>query len=467
MSKNVKNIVTEEDKDLIKKMNRMVNPEDCRTVRNLLNTTEKGTIKNSMENFMTVLREDPLLAGSLRYNRLTEKIDVTKTLWWNKEPGVLTNKGRKALCYYFEKYYSLFNEKVMDNALELEAYSREYHPICEHLEALEWDGTERIRYALKQYMGADDSDMVYEMLKHFMMGALNRIYNPGCKFDEMLCLVGQQGAGKSTFFRFLSLDDQWFSDSLKNLNMEKPYELLRGHWILEMSEMIAAISAKSIEEIKSFLSRMKETHRNPYEKYEEDRPRQCVFAGSSNNRQFIPFDRTGARRFLPVEIDSSKAEKHILDNEKESREYFDQLWAEAMVIYRSAENKSALLHFDKEMEYQINEYRKQFMQEDTMAGMIQGWLDSYNGDYVCSVQIWKNAFTRYEGEPKKFETNEICQIMDTQIIGWKRGGYHRFTREGYGRQRCWIREISEDGNKDKGGGFRELSKAEQMEIPFN
>lgn len=208
---------------------------------------------------MTVLRKDPLLVGSLRYNRLTEKIDVTKVLWWNKEPCVLTNKGRKALRYFFEKYYGLFNESVMDDALDLEAYSKEYHPICEYLETLEWDGKERIRNVLKVYMGADDSDMVYEMLKHFMMGALNRIYCPGCKFDEMLCLVGQQGAGKSTFFRFLALDDQWFSDSLKNLNMEKPYELLRGHWILEMSEMTAAISAKSIEETKSFLSRMKET----------------------------------------------------------------------------------------------------------------------------------------------------------------------------------------------------------------
>lgn len=202
---------------------------------------------------MTVLRKDPLLVGSLRYNRLTEKIDVTKVLWWNKEPCVLTNKGRKALRYFFEKYYGLFNESVMDDALDLEAYSKEYHPICEYLETLEWDGKERIRNVLKVYMGADDSDMVYEMLKHFMMGALNRIYCPGCKFDEMLCLVGQQGAGKSTFFRFLALDDQWFSDSLKNLNMEKPYELLRGHWILEMSEMTAAISAKSIEETKSFL----------------------------------------------------------------------------------------------------------------------------------------------------------------------------------------------------------------------
>ena len=298
---------------------------------------------------MTVLRKDPLLAGSLRYNRLTEKIDVTKILWWNKEPCVLTNKGRKALRYFFEKYYGLFNEGVMDDALDLEAYSKEYHPICEYLETLEWDGKERIRNVLKVYMGAEDSDLVYEMLKHFMMGALNRIYCPGCKFDEMLCLVGQQGAGKSTFFRFLALDDQWFSDSLKNLNMEKPYELLRGHWILEMSEMTAAISAKSIEETKSFLSRMKETHRNPYEKYEEDRPRQCVFAGSSNNRQFIPFDRTGARRFLPIEIDSSKAEKHILDDEPEARECFDQLWAEAMVLFNASGNKSELLLFDSEM----------------------------------------------------------------------------------------------------------------------
>ena len=83
---------------------------------------------------------------------------------------------------------------------------------------------------------------------------MSRIYRPGCKADEMLCLVGQQGAGKSTFFRFLALNDDWFSDDLKQLNDSKIYEHLRGHWIMEMSEMIAAISAKSNEEIKSFLT---------------------------------------------------------------------------------------------------------------------------------------------------------------------------------------------------------------------
>lgn len=185
---------------------------------------------------------------------------------------------------------------------------------------------------------------------------------------------------------------------------------------MEMSEMIAAISAKSNEEIKSFLTRQKDTYRNPYDKYEEDRKRQCIFAGSTNTRQFIPFCPYRGKT-VPADCyrQQDKAEKHILDDEKEARSYFDQLWAEVMEIYWSTENKSSLLKFSKEMEQEISEYRKQFTQEDTMAGMIQGWLDAYKGSHVCSVQIWKEAFDHFDREPKKFETNEICSIMDTQI----------------------------------------------------
>jgi HPr kinase/phosphorylase len=74
------------------------------------------------------------------------------------------------------------------------------------------------------------------------------------------------------------------------------------------------------------------------------------------------------------------------------------LWAEVMEIYWSTENKSSLLKFSKEMEQEISEYRKQFTQEDTMAGMIQGWLDAYKGSHVCSVQIWKEAFDHFDRE---------------------------------------------------------------------
>ena len=96
-----------------------------------------------------------------------------------------------------------------------------------------------------------------------------------------------------------------------------------------------------------------------------------------------PLDhRTGARCFLAIEVDSSKAEKYLLDNEEESRAYFDQLWAEAMVIFNSCKDKGSLLKLPKEMEEQIIEYRKQFMQEDTMAGQVQGWL--WNRHYFLS-----------------------------------------------------------------------------------
>ena len=317
----------------MKEMFRMVDKSKVDEVKQMLEYTQKGTAKATVGNYMVVLRNDPLVRESMKYNKLTGRIDIVKKLWWNEKVCKLDDDGRTYFYYFFERYYKLTSEKCMDKALRIEANSRAYHPICEYLEQLEWDGQERIRYVLQRYMGADASDFVYEVVKHFLMEALSRIYRPGCKADEMLCLVGQQGAGKSTFFRFLALNDDWFSDDLKQLNDSKIYEHLRGHWIMEMSEMIAAISAKSNEEIKSFLTRQKDTYRNPYDKYEEDRKRQCIFAGSTNTRQFIPFDRTGARRFLPIAIDSSKAEKHILDDEKEARSYFDQLWAEVMEIY--------------------------------------------------------------------------------------------------------------------------------------
>ena len=105
----------------------------------------------------------------------------------------------------------------------------------------------------------------FQALRLFLLGAIHRAFHPGCKFEVTLCLVGGQGAGKSTFFRLLAGKDEWFSDDLRKLDDENVYRKLQGHWIIEMSEMIATANAKSIEEIKSFLSRQKEVYKIPYE----------------------------------------------------------------------------------------------------------------------------------------------------------------------------------------------------------
>ncbi len=79
------------------------------------------------------------------------------------------------------------------------------------------DGKPRIDYLLPKYLGADDSRYTKEIMKLLMFAAIHRIYEPGCKFEIMVCLVGGQGAGKSTFLRFLAINDEWFSDDLKRI----------------------------------------------------------------------------------------------------------------------------------------------------------------------------------------------------------------------------------------------------------
>ena len=172
-----------------------------------------------------------------------------------------------------------------------------------------------------------------------------------------------------------------------------------------------------------FLSRQKDTYRIPYERRAEDRYRQCVFCGTSNDLAFLPFDRTGNRRFGPVKVCSEKAEVTVYKNEKESREYILQAWAEAMVIYKT---EKILLTFSPDMEDYVKSLQKDFMPEDTQTGMIQAFLDNYEEDYVCSTIIYQEVFHQ-EGIVPKWQSKEIGDLMDNEITGWEKHGNHRFS----------------------------------------
>ena len=354
-------------------------------VRGSLDLTDNGAIKNSIRNCLTVFQNDPVLQGAVRYNILTERIDIVKPLWWSKQTATLTDTDLNYLMLYLEDKYSLTSEKKIQKALSIIADSNKYHPIRDYLNGLEWDGTERIRYALPRFLGAEESEYTYQALRLFMLGAISRVFKPGCKFEVMLCLVGGQGAGKSTFFRLLAVKDEWFSDDLKKIDDDNVYRKMQGHWIIEMSEMIATANAKSIEDIKSFISRAKETYKVPYETHPADRLRQCVFGGSSNTMDFLPLDRSGNRRFLPIMVHPENAEVHILEDEAASRAFIDMMWAEAMFIYQNFPLKLTL---SKDMDKELKELQKQFMPEDTKAGLIQSFLDNFKGTQVCSKLIY-------------------------------------------------------------------------------
>ena len=102
-----------------------------------------------------------------------------------------------------------------------------------------------------------------------------------------------------------------------------------------------------------------------------------------------------------------QAEVHILDDEAASRAYMEQLWAEAMTIYRSGDFK---LSFSPEMVRYLKEHQRDFMPEDTKAGMIQAYLDRYTGSMVCSKQLFREALNHPFDEPKQWEIREVNDI---------------------------------------------------------
>ena len=443
----------------------IASPMSIKEVKAMLDTTEKGGVRNSIKNCLTVFQHDPLLSGAMAYNLLTDRTDIVKPIGYDRSSSAsMTDTDMKYIRLYLEENYDLTSEKKIIDAADLAAHQNSYHPVRDYLNSLAWDGTERICYCLHHFLGAEADEYTFQALRLFLLGAIHREFHPGCKFEVMLCLVGGQGAGKSTFFRLLAGKDEWFSDDLRKLDDENVYRKLQGHWIIEMSEMIATANAKSIEEIKSFLSRQKEVYKIPYETHPADRLRQCVFGGTSNAMDFLPLDRSGNRRFLPVQVCPEQAEVHILEDESASRTYLQQVWAEAMTIYRAGGWK---LTFSPEMVCYLKEHQKDFMPEDTKAGMIQAFLDSYTGDTVCSKQLYKEALNHAFDEPKQWEIREINEIMNQCVTGWTYFSNPR-SFAGYGRQKGWEREraATDSGNHaaEIPDGFVEIT--EQIEMPF-
>ena len=167
-------------------MNAMQPPQSIEEIKAGLETTEKGGVRQSIRNCLTVFQRDPLLSGAIAYNILTDRKDIIKPIGFHRESTALNDTDMKYLLLYLEETYGLTNEKKIDNAIGIVANENKYHPIRDYLSSLVWDGTERIRFCLRHFLGADADDYTYEALKLFLLGAISRAFQPGCKFEIML-----------------------------------------------------------------------------------------------------------------------------------------------------------------------------------------------------------------------------------------------------------------------------------------
>jgi predicted P-loop ATPase len=304
---------------------------------------------------------------------------------------------------------------------------------------------------LIDYLGAEDTPFNRAISRKTLCAATARIMQPGIKFDYMLVLIGSQGIGKSSLFSRLA--GKWFSDSLTTVQNKEAYEQLQGVWVIEMGELAATRKA-DVESLKHFLSKQTDSFRVAYGKHVSDFPRQCIFVGTTNDREFLK-DRTGNRRFWPVPVSGVGAKSiwsDLTDDE------IGQIWAEALHLWKKGET----LYLSRELEEQARKVQDEHTEESPLYGMISEFLerkisddwdslDVYQRrdylrekiegtivrDRVCSMEIWTELMGNDSRRFPPFDRREINEIM-RRIPGWAPSNVMRFGSI-YGRQRGFIR----------------------------
>ena len=367
-------------------------------------------VKATIENFYKLLTDH--FGDKLRLNEMTGKPERwhRATKRWREWTDADESDARA----YFESNYGMYSQAKLGDALAIYFQNHKVNPLIDILEKLEWDGKPRVETFLHDVMKAEDSEYIRECSRLIFAGGIHRAYEPGCKFDDMIVLIGGQSAGKSTIVRWLNLDDQFFRE-IKTIAGKEGIEAIRGVWIGEVAELMAMTRVKEAEAVKAYITSQEDAYRPPYGKHVVTVPRRCMFVGTTNNPQFLT-DKTGNRRFYPVKVQSFAYK--LYDNEKIIKDYIRQAWAEAVHLYREGKLQPFAR---KEVLDEIRAAQEAAMEDDWRIGAIELYLEEQKkraGSTVSVIELWHYALNEPdESKPSRKDSIEITQII-SNIPGW-------------------------------------------------
>lgn len=405
-----------------------------------LETTKNGKNLNTINNIITILKNDPNLKGKIAFNEFTQRPMLTGKTPWAKTPKIWGDEDDANLRNYIEKVYGIKGEKPIKDAWTIVLYENMFHPIRDYIKSIEWDRNKRVETLFIDYLGAEDSDYIREVTKCTLIGAVERVFEPGAKFDTAIVLIGAQGKGKTEIVK--RLGGEWFNNSLTTFKGKEAYEQLQGSWIIELGEL-EAMRNIDLNTVKHFMSKTEDNFRGAYARHVKCNKRQCIFIGTSNTYDFLK-DPTGDRRFYPIDLDKTEITKSIFKDL--TKEEIGQIWAEAYYLYKNGEES----YISDEAILYIAKKEQQGHREDSpFQGLIENYLSillperwknmtiperikylndvnrgeplaekgTVKRDKVCILEIWVEALG---GQPKDLDrakSNEIKNCI-LKIDGW-------------------------------------------------
>jgi predicted P-loop ATPase len=383
--------------------------------------TPTGIPRKTINNLYIILRRDRRLRGRI---------------WLNQFDGILMLDDRPyrdtddtRIVLLVSRAYDLqFSEQSLSTMTRLIGEENGRNPLTDELSAIVWDGTNRTYNWLVEATGCDDIEVNRQMGEKWLIQAVARAFEPGCKADCILILTGPQGAGKSTMFSTLA-SREYFSDTPIDIGSSNSYTQISRAWIYEVAELDSIRRSKN-SAIKAFFSAQEDNFRPAYGRHAITQKRHVVFAGTTNNKQFIN-DDTGSRRYWPV-----KTKKINLKWVKKNR---DQLWAEAVAMYNAGET----WFLDDTMEAERREESMVYSQEDPWLEPIRSWLQVNYSEITAqavledALKVERSRLTRRD----EMRVSKILQELGLSKVRTRANGERRYV---------WVKpHILDTSNKKK------------------
>lgn len=385
--------------------------------------TEAGQIKKTLNNTVNYFTHSSFgLSDMFTYNEFTSDVSFIRNAPWHlhtpvnpmwTEQDAISAKLYLSRKHRYEPSVNLIHETVVATSR-----TKSYHPVKEYLDGLEWDGTERLKSWLVDYAGVKNNEYVQAIGIKTLVAAVSRIYKPGCKFDYVLVLEGEQGIGKSTLINILGGD--WYGDINLDTHSKDTVDAMRGKWVIEVSEM-ECTRRQETQALKAFITRQVDRVRLAYARQSTDFPRQCIFIGTTNPEAENGYlkDTTGNRRFWPV-----YCTKVDFDGLYAVR---DQLWAEAIAKFKAGEK---LFINNRDVNALAIQEANRRVSDDPWTDQVAAFLDrpdmdGIKPDYVTGLEVYESAIG---GLAKNFTRKEAVRIANCmQKLRWERGTFYHNT----------------------------------------
>jgi len=408
---------------------------------NNLTRTQTGKPESTTHNALLVLEHDDALAGLFSLDEFNNIVRLTRApVWAGGERDEFTDQDGTELAGWLgspTRYtLSVKRDLVMD-CVEAMARRSKVHPVREYLTGLVWDGKPRIDDMFPRLFSAETTDYTLQAARCFMVSAVARILwtdpkvrHNGAQVDFMLVLEGEQGRGKTSAVREL-FGAEWYAEANESPSNKDFYQALRGRWCVEIGEM-ESFSKADVTKVKQAITSRFDTYRPSYGRVTRSFRRECVFVGTTNETEYLR-DPTGGRRFLPVKVDKVDIPR--------IREERDQLWAEAVTLFRMGYAWWTLP--DEAVKHQDERFV-----EDSWQEPIQRWLageadsgtykpgtaqavDGVPVPYTTTTELLSRALHIDLGKHGRPEQMRVAAIM--KRLGWR---HDRSTVDG-GRARRW------------------------------